>query len=484
MNSSPHDASRGRAGRDVIFQIGARVFNLAIGVGVTVLLARALGEKGFGEWSTILVVVQLAAYFTSFGVEGVVVREAAADPEREDEWLGALLVLRGLLSIPGMIVGLIVLLAIQDNTSMLIAGLILLLQTPFNIGASLRVVHQLRVRNRFPMIVLTANSVLWAASVAVIYVVGGGVVAFAVAMTVVGALTAAAQAIAAIKIAKPNLRPTRTALIHVARVGIPVGISGLLILAYGNIDQILVFSISGSADAGLYGSAYRIIEQAQLVPISLLTTMLPILTAAWSRDPKRAKRIAWLSAEYLSVASLGALAVALVVSEDLMSLLYGADFAAAGPALVVLLGAFCFICFGYLTMNLILIVNRQKLLVLIGVIGLVFNVGGNLILIPAWGFIGAAWMTLFTEALIILITVLILKREIGVGMPDLRRMGRILLAAGLLAGLLLALREIGLGLIPLLLVAAAAYPPLIIVVGGLSVGELRGLVRRDPELVA
>jgi O-antigen/teichoic acid export membrane protein len=483
MNSTPHDASRDQAGRDVIFQIGARILNLAIGVGVTILLARALGDEGFGEWSTILVVIQLASYFTSFGVEGVVVREAAADPEREDEWFGALLVLRGLLSIPGMVVGLVVLILIHDNTSMLIAGVILLLQAPFNIGASLRVVHQLRVRNRFPMIVLTANSVLWGAAVACIYVVGGGVVPFAVAMTVVGALTATAQAVAAIKIAKPSLRPTRAAVLHLARVGIPVGISGLLVLAYANIDQILVFSIDGSAGAGLYGSAYRIIEQAQLVPISLLTTMLPIMTAAWSRDQQRAKRIAWLSAEYLSVTSLGGLAVALVVNEDLMSLLYGADFAAAGPALAVLAGSFCFICFGYLTMNLILIVNRQKLLVMIGLVGLAFNVGGNLILIPAWGFIGAAWMTLFTEAFIILVTVLILKREIGVGVPDLRRMGRILLSAAVLAGLLLGLREVGLGLIPLLVVAAAAYPPLIVAIGGLSARELRGLVRRDAELV-
>jgi O-antigen/teichoic acid export membrane protein len=483
MNSTPHDASRDQAGRDIVFQIGARILNLALGVGVTVLLARALGDEGFGEWSTILVVIQLASYFTSFGVEGVVVREAAAHPEREDEWLGALLVLRGLLSIPGVIVGLVVLLFIQSNTSMLIAGLVLLLQTPFNIGSSLRVVHQLRVRNQFPMFVLTANSVLWGASVAAIYLVGGGVVAFAVAMTVVGAITAAAQAIAAIRIAKPHLRPTRAAILHLARVGIPVGISGLLVLAYANLDQILVFSIDGSAGAGLYGSAYRIIEQAQLVPTSLMTTMLPILTAAWSREPQRAKRIAWQSAEYLSVASLGGRAVALVVSEDLMSLLYGSDFAAAGPALAVLAGAFCFICFGYLTMNLILIVDRQKLLVLVGIVGLVFNVGGNLILIPAWGFIGAAWMTLFTEALIILVTVLILKREIGMAMPDLRRMIRIVLAAAVLAGLLLGLRELGLGLIPLLVVGAAAYPPLVVVVGGLSKGEIRGLVRRDAELV-
>ncbi len=477
MSATPDDASRGQAGRDVAIQIGARVLNLAIGVGVTILLARALGEEGFGEWSTILVVVQLAAYFTSFGVEGVVVREAAADPDREDEWFGALLILRALLSVPGVLVGIVVVLLIHDNTSMLVAGLILLAQTPFNVGASLRVVHQLRVRNWFPMVVLTINSVLWAAAVLVIYLLDGGVVALAAAMTVIGALTATLQAVAAMKIAKPNLRPTREATFRLARVGVPVGIAGLLVLAYAKIDQVLVFAIGGSGDAGLYGAAYRIVEQAQLVPTSLITTMLPILTAAWAKDRGRAKRIAWLSAEYLTVASLGGLAVALVVSEQLTELLYGADFAAAGPALAVLSGAFVFICFGYLTTSMILIVGRQRLLVLVGVIGLLVNVAGNLILIPLWGFMGAAWMTLFTEAVIVLVTALMLKRDIGLGVPDLRRMGRVVLAAAILAGLLLGLREIGLGLAGLLAVSAVAYPLLVVSVGGLSVAELRGLIR-------
>jgi O-antigen/teichoic acid export membrane protein len=477
MSTTPDAASRGQAGRDVAIQVGARVLNLAIGVGVTVLLARALGEEGFGEWSTILVVVQLAAYFTSFGVEGVVVREAAADPEREDEWLGALLILRALLSVPGVLVGLVVVLLIHDNSSMLIAGLILLAQTPFNVGASLRVVHQLRVRNWFPMVVLTLNSVLWAAAVVAIYLLDGGVVALAIAMTVIGALTATLQALAAIKIAKPNLRPTREATMRLARVGVPVGIAGLLVLAYAKIDQVLVFAIGGSTDAGLYGAAYRIVEQAQLVPTSLLTTLLPILTASWAKDRLRTKRIAWLSAEYLTVASLGGLAVALVVSEQLTSLLYGADFAAAGPALAVLSGAFVFICFGYLTTSMILIVGQQRLLVIVGIIGLLVNVAGNLILIPLWGFMGAAWMTLLTEGVIVLVTALMLKRDVGLGAPDLRRMARVVLAAAILAGLLLGLREAGLPLAGLLAASAVVYPLLVVTVGGLSVAELRGLIR-------
>jgi O-antigen/teichoic acid export membrane protein len=366
---------------------------------------------------------------------------------------------------------------IQSNTSMLIAGLILLAQTPFNVGASLRVVHQLRVRNWFPMVVLTLNSVLWAVAVVVIYLADGGVVALAVAMTVIGALTATLQAYAAVRIAKPNLRPTREATIRLARVGLPVGIAGLLVLAYAKIDQVLVFAIGGSSEAGLYGAQYRIVEQAQLVPISLMTTLLPILTAAWARDRARAKRIAWLSAEYLTVASLGGLAVALVVSEKLTVLLYGQDFAEAAPALAVLSGAFVFICFGYLTTNMILIVGRQRLLVVVGVIGLLVNVVGNVILIPAWGFMGAAWMTLFTEAVVVLVTALILKRHIGLGTPDLRRMGRVIVAAAILAALLLGLREAGLPLAALLAASAIAYPLLVVTVGGLSVAELRSLVR-------
>lgn len=477
MSPTPHTASKHHAGRDVAIQIGARILNLALGVVVTVLLARALGDDGFGEWSTVLVVVQLAAYFTSFGVESVVVREAAAEPERENEWLGALLLLRALLSIPAVIVGLVVVFLIQDNTSMLVAGIVLLAQTPFNVGASLRVVHQMRVRNWFPMIVLTINSVLWAAAVLAIYVLGGGVVELAIAMTVIGAFTATLQAVAAVKIAKPHLRPSREATLRLARVGLPVGISGLLILAYARIDQILVFALAGSGEAGLYGAQYRIIEQAQLVPISFLTTLLPILSGAWPRDRERAMRIAWRSAEYLTVASLGGLAVALAVAEPITVLLYGEGFAAAAPALPVLGGAFVFICFGYLTGNLILIAGLQRKLIAVGLVGLFVNVVGNVALVPLWGFMGAAWMTLATEAAVVSLSAVILAGAVGLGNPDRSRLLRVFAAASILAAALFGLDAVGVPLAGVLAAAALGYPALIVSVGGIGVEELRGLIR-------
>lgn len=477
MDRAPHTARRHHASRDVAIQIVVRVLNLGLGVVVTALVARGLGDAGFGQWSTILVVVQLIAYFTSFGVESVVIREATADPDREGEWLGALLILRSLLSVPAILVGLVVVLLLQESTAMLVAGLILLVQTPFNVGASLRVTHQLRVSNWVPMAILTLNSVLWGGAVIFIYVAGGGLVPLAIAMTATSVLTATLQAIAAVKIARPNLRPSREATMRLARVGLPVGLSGLLVLAYARIDQLLVFAIAGSTAAGLYGAQYRIVEQAHLVPVSVMTTLMPILAAAWTVNRERALRITWLAAEYLTVASLGGLAVSLVVARPLTVLLYGEDFASAAPALPVLAGAFVFICFGYLTGNLVLIAGLQRRLVTIGMIGLVVNVAGNVVLIPAWGFMGAAWMTLATEAAVVVVTAAMLRRQLALTLPPLERMGRIALAATALAGLLVGANALGGSLAVLLALAALAYPALLLGLRAVDLDELRALLR-------
>jgi O-antigen/teichoic acid export membrane protein len=453
------------------------VLNLGLGVVVTALVARALGDAGFGQWSTILVVVQLISYFTSFGVESVVIREATADPDREGEWLGALLILRSLLSLPAILIGLVVVLLLQESTAMLVAGVVLLVQTPFNVGASLRVTHQLRVSNWVPMAILTLNSVLWGGAVVFIFVAGGGLVPLAIAMTATSILTATLQAIAAVKIARPNLRPSREATMRLARVGLPVGLSGLLVLAYARIDQLLVFAIAGSTAAGLYGAEYRIVEQAHLVPVSVMTTLMPILAAAWTVNRERALRITWLAAEYLTVASLGGLAVSLVVARPLTVLLYGEDFASAAPALPVLAGAFVFICFGYLTGNLVLIAGLQRRLVAIGLIGLVLNVIGNVVLIPAWGFMGAAWMTLATEAVVVIATALMLRRRLGLTLPPLGRMIRIVAASAALAIMLEVSSGLGGSFAVLLAIAAIAYPALLLGLRAVDLGEIRMLLR-------
>ena len=79
---------RARAALDVAVQVAGRALNLIPGVVVTLLLARALGDASFGQWSTALAVVQIGATIGDFGLEQVAVRKAAADRGREHEWIG------------------------------------------------------------------------------------------------------------------------------------------------------------------------------------------------------------------------------------------------------------------------------------------------------------------------------------------------------------------------------------------------------------
>jgi O-antigen/teichoic acid export membrane protein len=476
--------SRERAFHDVLVQVGARVLNLALGVVVTILVVRTLGDSGYGQWMTILTTFQLVGFFTSLGLESVTVREAVADPEHAGDWVGALVVTRLALTLPVMLVGFGVLTLIQESDAMLLAGAILLIEFPFGVGSSLAVVHQLHVRNTWPMIILTVNSVLWGVSVLVIYLAGGGLVAMAIAMTAVTTVTATMQAFAALKLMRFRLRPSRAAIVRLVRVGAPLGVAGLLVNAYARVDQVIVFEQAGSQAAGYYGAVYRVLEQAHFIPVSVLTTLAPIMTALYISDRARMLRVLTLAAEFLAIGSLGALGFAAVAAEPLMRLFFGEEFVPAAPALPVLGGAFVFICYGYLTGNLLLILGIQKKQIVVGLAGLVVNVIGNLILVPRYGFEGAAWMTLVTEVVVVGTGGYYVVRALGgLRVVSVGRLPRVLAAAATLTAALVAVRAAGGGLAALSVAAGVLYPALLIGCGAVSVAEIKSLLlKRGAEL--
>ena len=476
--SSPVHASGQRAGRDIAMQIAVRVVNLALGVVVTALVVRSLGSAGYGQWSTIFIVLSLVGYIANFGMETVAVREAARDPERQHEWIGAVMMLRLIVLGPVIALSIIAILVLQESRQMLFAGLILILTMPFSGVGALQLVFQLRVNNLVPMLVLTLRSVLWAVAVGVIYWRGGSMITLAIALSATNAVGSIVQTVAALRVADRWPRPSRAQLVPLARASLPVGISGLLIIAYGRIDQVIVFEVQGSRAAGLYSSVYNLLEQAQFVPISILTTLAPIMAASWPGNRARLLKTVRLCAEVMAVASFGALAFASVAAAPLIHLFYGREFVSAAPALPILGGAFILICFGYLNDNVLVILGLQWRRLWISLTVLLINVAGNLILVPITGYMGAAWMTLATEVVVCGASFWLILRTLGTSLPRPGRLGRTLLAAILLAGGLDAIRVLGAPLALLIVAACVCYPVLLFGLRALSLNEVRILLRR------
>jgi O-antigen/teichoic acid export membrane protein len=470
-------ATRASAGRDIAGQVLLRALNLALGVGVTLLLVRTLGADGFGRWSVLLAVFGFVAYFGSLGLAQVTVERAAADPDRAPHWFGALVTLRLALAGPVTLLSLAVCLVLADDADMRIAAALVCAVLPVSVLSGLSVVFQLQVRNVVVTAIEVGNGVLWAAAVGAVALLDGGLVAIAAAFLVVSTITNVAYIVLALRASPVRFRDSRSLWSGLMRQGLPVGIGGLLTLGYGYVDQVIVFEIAGVRDAGLYGAVYRIYERIQFLPAAIMTTLFPLFVAARDTDPDRVRRLFRTAVDYLLLTSLPALAITLAGATPITRLLFGDEFTDAGPALPLLMATFVVVSLGYLTGYLIVAYRLQRRFLAIAVGALVFNVATNLALVPEYGFMAAAWLTLATEVLVASLSMWIVCRAMGlVPMGDhLPQIVGAAAAAGLAAW---ALKEAGLPTLAWVALAAALYAFAVVALGAVKLGELRALARK------
>jgi O-antigen/teichoic acid export membrane protein len=464
---------------DVTVQIVARVLNLALGIVVTLLLARGLGTDGFGVWSTLFAVTQIANSFGELGLTQIAVSRAAAQPDRESEWVGALLQLRLLLVLPITFGSLVAVLLIAPSDQATVAGVLIALVALVGAPAVLSVVFQLRIRNDISMAIITINSIIWAAAVIVVSALAGGIVAYAAAFLLTTAITMGLNVVFALRFTHVRLRGVRRLWRPLLRVGVGVGIAGIFVTSYVKLDQILVFEFAGSHQAGLYGAAYRLLEQVQFIPISVMTTLFPLIAAAYINHRHRMEDLLQAAGEYLTMASLPILAFTIVAARPIMIFLFGSRFAAAAPALPILAGAFVSISFGYLVGNMVVVVELQRRFALYAGAGLLLNAALNVVLIPRYGFVAAAWVTLLTE-----VTVMSLSaRSVLMNLHMRPRAGRVLrtlLAASAMGLLTWGAYSAGVPLGGIAAIAALSYVPCLLMLRVLTVAEVRSVLRKEP----
>lgn len=477
--SEPLQAGARRVTLDVAVQIVARIVNLALGVVVTLVLVHALGSRSFGLWSTLFAVTQISTSFGELGLSQIAVSRAASEPDREADWLGGLLSLRLALAIPITIASIVAVFLLVSSHEGRLAGTLLSLVMLVGAASTLGVVFQLRVRNHVSMAILTVNSVVWGAGVVVVAVLSGGIVAFAAVFLATSVFTTTLTAALARRTAEVRVRGTRNLWRPMLRVGLGLGAAGILVTLYVRLDQILVFKIAGSRQAGLYAADYRLLDQIQFIPSSVMTTLFPLIAAAYPAHRERVRDLLQATAEYLTMASLPILAFTIVAAHPIVTLLFGGQFAAAAPALPVLAGAFVSISFGYLVGNMVVILELQRLFLRYAALGLVVNAVLNVVLIPRYGFQAAAWITLLTEATVMSLSMREVLLALGMR-PRLQRFARVLAAAVAMGVLVTLARAAGAPLGVLAAIAAVSYALGLMLSRALTRDELRSVMRREP----
>lgn len=457
----------------IAVQMGARAMSMAIGVVTTALTVRTLAPSGYGVFNGMSAYVGLFGVLTDLGFTTAAMQRMSADPAHESEWLGALAWSRGLLSIAATVVcaATIPLLLSNAHHGHLV-GLIMTVTILSTGPNAMMGVFQSRLRSGLALSTSVLQSFVWLALVVVLAIVHGSVVAFAAADLAVIMMIAALQLGLTHRLAHIAWRAGRKRWRPLFRVALPLGISGVLIAVYFQIDSVLLLQMAGPHASGIYGAAYGFLSPLMFLPATIISSFFPVLSAVHTTDPARARRLVQTCADIMGVIGLPVLAVTIALSQQIIGLLYGPGFAQSAGLLPILMIAFVSICFGTLAGFLAPLLGLQWRLATYSGIGAAANVALNVLLIPHYGALGSAWATVATEVLtmtLMLGTALVSLRL----RPSVNRLLKTLALAALMTGVMIAVRPAG--LIPAGLVGLLVYGPGLLLLRVVRPTELRSL---------
>jgi len=150
---------------------------------------------------------------------------------------------------------------------------------------------------------------------------------------------------------------------------------------------------------GVYAAAVKLSEIWYFLPTALATSLLPALLRSRAQD---AAAYAARQQQYYDVSAAAAYVLSIPIALAapwIVRLAYGGAFAAAGPILAVHIWASIFVFLGVARGQWLVNEGLQKFYLAATLAGAVVNVLLNLVLIPRWGGLGAAWATVASYAL-------------------------------------------------------------------------------------
>ena len=174
----------------------------------------------------------------------------------------------------------------------------------------------------------------------------------------------------------------------------PLLLNSFILFLGLSISTILLGYFKDASAAGIYNVAWPTANLMYFIPSALMTIFLPVLTGVYSRrDKKTFNSLYKTVTKWVFLGNILLLAAFILFSKEILGLLFGKDYVVGSTALLIL-GSSYFMVFLLLgSENILMIMNKTKLVFMNSAIGCIASVVVNIILIPLYGIVGAAIAT-------------------------------------------------------------------------------------------
>ncbi|MBI4713776.1 flippase [Candidatus Uhrbacteria bacterium] len=460
--------------RNFSIQVASRMLAVLVGLGSIAILTRSLGTHAFGEYTTTITFLQLFGVVVDFGLTltlVVMISEENADTEKIVGNIFGLRMISGailfsiapiaVLSLPwsdvvreSVLVGSAAYVLMGGAT--LLVGVFQRFHTMWRAGLA-------EILNRLALLIFIALFAWF--ELGVVWMVATSVIANAVWL------------FAMIKLARPFIK---IHFLHDFKMwqnvwsrSWPIAVSIFFNLLYLKGDILFLAYFKDQTEVGIYGVTYRVLDMLTALPVMFMGILLPIIVNTWSagnHDEFRAHVARTF--DFFMIASVPIIIGTQQIAGPLMRLIAGPGYEASGDILKLLVFAVFGVFVGALFGHLVVALNKQKPMTWGYISVAIVTVVGYYLFIPKFGMWGAAWMTLFSEWTIALITFLVVYKITKVKLRFVVA-GKAIFASAIMY---LFLRFVpSLSVLVDILIAAILYLIIMLIIKGIKMEDIRAL---------
>lgn len=401
--------------RNTAAMLVSRLVSRAFQFVLVIYAARVLGAADFGVFSWAFALTGLIAVFMDPGLSRYSVQQLARSRQEIPVYFGGNLVIKIILVLAGLAALWVIGHAMGRDRFAIQAALLLgLMAGVDSLGRCVLMMFQAVQRMEYEGLVISVSGVLLSlVGFAALYLYPSLLVFCGV--FVLGALF---RLLISLWIYRgrfpwPSFRFPASFVLKLLKKGLPFAMTTIFVTIYYYVDTVILGFYETDQAIGYYGAAYRFIEAPLFLISGLTTALFPAVSRLFAQDKDQIRAL--VQQIFPKVMALG-LSISLIIaylSTDLVRLLYGPQYLPAAGVLRVLIMSVAIIMPATVLGTTVRAIDRQMVNAVITGCAAALNIILNLIFIPRYSIMGAAWTTLATEAFSLTTHVIIVWRMVG-----------------------------------------------------------------------
>lgn len=457
----------GAIAKNSIIHLSGKILSLLLGLVSVAIMTRYLGQEGFGYYATVVAFLQLFGILADFGISLTTIQMISKPGANVSKLMNNITSLRVVTSVIFLAMAPLVVWFFPYNIFIKLGVLITVCSFfASSVIQTLTGVFQKELKMWEVTIAEVAGRILLVLIIVAASLLGGNIYWIFAGISFASLLNLIILFLYSKKYITWKWEMDTAIWKEVWRLTWPIALSISFNLIYLKTDTIILSLTHSQADVGLYGATYRVIDILTMLPAVFMGIVLPVITKHFQENNRpELFRIMQKAFDVLLVFALPIVLGTFIIGVPLMKFVAGAEFAQSGEILKVLILAAGAIFAGGLFGYSVVGINKQRKMMWGYLTTAIITLVGYLIFIPKFGYWGAAWMTVFSEAMIMIWTAVLVTKTLKF-FPSIKTTLKAIPATLIMVVVIYLFRD--LHVIFLLIISGLIYFPCLFLLGGIK----------------